>query len=168
MQSPQLATHSHPRWTICYAHKHLHEWRWSTATVTMAKTHHPPPHCTHIHCLVSINVQHVLMNFNGCHFFCMEEFNDSFASHPLPCQTPFCQTAPLLPSVAWHQNTTEYCQEDSTSTAIWPTSASDTVGQHNKIGGITFATALIQSPMFPISERWKYCIWRPCKRIFKK
>ena len=40
---------------------------------------HPLPHCTCIHCLVSINVQQVLMNIRGCSFsfFCMEEFNDT-------------------------------------------------------------------------------------------
>jgi len=36
-------------------------------------------HCltvlTYIHCLVSINVQQVAVNFNGCHFFCMEALN---------------------------------------------------------------------------------------------
>jgi len=51
---------------------------------------------------------------------------------------PFCQTAPLLPSVAQQQNVMEYCWEGSASTAISPTSASDVVGQHNKIRGDTF------------------------------
>ena len=59
------------------------------------------------------------------------------ASSALPCQMPFCQTAPLLPSVTQQQNVLEYWQEGSTSTAVRPTSASDTVGQCNKIGGIT-------------------------------
>ena len=67
----------------------------------------------------------------------------TFASYTLPCQTPFCQTSPLLPSVTWQQNIIEYWQEGSTSTAIPPTSASDTVCQHNKIGGITFKAALV-------------------------
>jgi len=62
----------------------------------------------------------------------------TFTSYALPCQTPFCQTAPLLPSVTWQQNVREYWWEDSDSTAIPPTSASDIVGQHNKIGDITF------------------------------
>jgi len=35
----------------------------------------------------------------------------------LPCQMPFCQTAPLLPFVTWQQNVMEYCQEGSASTA---------------------------------------------------
>jgi len=37
----------------------------------------------------------------------------------------------------------EYWWEGSTSTAISPTSASDVVGQRNKIGGITFGVTLI-------------------------
>jgi len=38
----------------------------------------------------------------------------------------------------------EYWREGSSSTAISTTFASD-VGQHNKIGGINFGTALVQS-----------------------
>jgi len=59
-----------------------------------------------------------------------------FVSYALPCQTPFYQTAPLLPSVTQQQNVMEYWREGSASTAVPPTSASDVVGQHNKIGGI--------------------------------
>ena len=55
----------------------------------------------------------------------------------------FCHTASLLPSVTWQQNVTEYWWEGSVSTVIPPTSASDVVGQHNKIEGITFRAALI-------------------------
>jgi hypothetical protein len=65
-----------------------------------------------------------------------------FDSYALPHQTPFCQTAPLLSSVAWQHNLTEYWQEVSTSTAVSPTSTSDFVGQHNKIGGINFGANL--------------------------
>jgi len=36
-----------------------------------------------------------------------------------------------------------YWWEGSTSAAIPPTAASDVVGQHNEIGGITFGAALI-------------------------
>jgi len=38
----------------------------------------------------------------------------------------------------------KYWQEGSTSTAIPPTPTSDILGQHNKIGGITFGAALIK------------------------
>lgn len=70
----------------------------------------------------------------GCH---------TFASYSLPCQTTFCQTAPLLPSVTEKQNVTEYRWEGSTSTAISPPSASDILGQNNKIGCITSGAALV-------------------------
>jgi len=66
-----------------------------------------------------------------------------FALCALPRQTPFCQTAPLLPSVTQPQNVTEYCWEHSASTAMPPTSTSEVRGQHDKIGSITFGTAII-------------------------
>jgi len=56
----------------------------------------------------------------------------------------FCQSAALLPSIAWQQNVMEYCQEGSASTAILPTSISDVMGQDNKIGGIIFGAALMK------------------------
>ena len=55
-----------------------------------------------------------------------------FASYTLLCQTPVCQTAPLLPSAKEQQNLMKYCQEGSISTVIVPTSTSDTEVQHNK------------------------------------
>ena len=70
-----------------------------------------------------------------------------FSSSAFPCQTPFCQTAPLLPSVMQQQNTMEYWWEGSTTTAIPSTSASSVVGQHNKIGGITSGAALLYLKM---------------------
>ena len=54
-----------------------------------------------------------------------------------------CRIAPLLPYVARQQNVMEYGWEGSTSTAISPTSASNFVGQHNKIRGIIFRAALV-------------------------
>ena len=75
-----------------------------------------------LHHLDSINIQQVLMNVNGCHFFLHGGIQfHIFASCALPCQTPFCQTVPLLPSVTWHQHVTEYWREGSTSTATPPT-----------------------------------------------
>ena len=62
-------------------------------------------------------------------------------SYVLPCQMPFCQTAPLLPSVTVKQNVLEYWWEGSSSTAI-PPFASDVACQHNKTGGITFGASL--------------------------
>ena len=66
-----------------------------------------------------------------------------YDSYTYPFQTPFCQTAPLLLFVTQQQNLTVCCQEDSTSTVIPFTPASNIVGQHNKIGGITFRAILV-------------------------
>ena len=41
----------------CCGCKNLHQRRWPTVVVATAETHHPLPHCAHIHCLVSIKVQ---------------------------------------------------------------------------------------------------------------
>ena len=77
------------------------------------------------------------MNVSEYHFFCEEEFNNISVSYALPCQNLFCQAAGLQPSVTWQQNVMGCCWEGSVSTAIPPTSVSDVLGQHNKIGGIT-------------------------------
>ena len=58
------------------------------------------------------------------------------------CQTALHQTVPLLPSVTELQNAMECWQEGSTSTAIPPPFAFDTMGLHNKVGGITYRSAL--------------------------
>jgi len=49
----------------------------------------------------------------------------TFVPYALPCQMPFCQASPLLPSVTWQQNAMGYWWEGSASTAIPPTSTSD-------------------------------------------
>ena len=67
----------------------------------------------------------------------------TIASYSLPCQTPFCQTAPLLPSVIQLQHVTGYWWEGSTSTAIPLASDYDFMGQHHKIGGIIFSAGLV-------------------------
>ena len=66
----------------------------------------------------------------------------TFASYVLPRQTPFCQAAPLLPSVTWQQRGMEYWWEGSASAAVPPTSTSDAVGKHNKIGSVIYRAAL--------------------------
>ena len=68
-----------------------------------------------------------------------------------------CQTDPLLPSVAWQQNVTEYSWKSSTSNAIPPTSISDVMGQHHKIGSITFRAALVLWDLIP----WVICLHYP-------
>ena len=67
----------------------------------------------------------------------------TFASYALLCQAPFCQTAPLQPSVTQQQNVMEYQLEGSTPTAVPPPLASNVVAQHNKLGGITYRAALM-------------------------
>ena len=61
----------------------------------------------------------------------------------LPHQMPLCQTAPLLLSVSQQQHVMEYRWEDATSTATPPTSTTDIVDQHNKMGGSTFGAVLV-------------------------
>ena len=51
----------------------------------------------------------------------------------------------------------EYCWEGSTSTATPPTFASDVIGQHNKIGGITFGTALVHVLCVPADTSEEFC-----------
>jgi len=53
-----------------------------TVTVAAAETHHPPPHCAHIHCLLFRKVQQVLVNVNGGHLFRMKELNATPLLHP--------------------------------------------------------------------------------------
>ena len=105
------------------------------------------PHCAHIYCLVSVNIQQALVNVSGCCQFHKEEF---IAAHALPCQAPFCQTATLLSSAAWQQNVTECCWEGLASTAIPPTTASDIVVRPRKIGSITFRAAVIEPSFLQI------------------
>ena len=61
-----------------------------------------------------------------------------FASYALSCQMPFCQTAPVLPSVTQQQNVMECWWKGSVSITMPPTSTSDVMGQHDEIEGITF------------------------------
>jgi len=56
----------------------------------------------------------------------------TFASYTLPCQTSFCQTALLLPSVTQQQNVMEYWWKGSTSAVTPPTYTSDSMGQYLK------------------------------------
>ena len=56
---------------------------------------------------------------------------------------PFCQTAPLLLSVIWQQNGTQYQWEGLTSTAILPTSTSSAMDQQHKRRGIAFRADVV-------------------------
>ena len=89
-----------------------------------AEMQYPPPHCAHIQCLVSINVQQAsICQWIHFLFSAWRIQLDTFSAYTLPCQMPFYQTAHLLPSVSWQPNVIEYWREGSTSTAVAPTSA---------------------------------------------
>jgi len=81
------------------------------------------------------------INVGGCHFFWME---DSVTQLCFTRTSVSVAVVSDCPSAALcHMATLEYWWEGSTSTAISPTSTSYVVGQHNKIGGITFEAVLI-------------------------
>ena len=108
-------------------------------TVATAEMHYPLPCGAHF--------QQTSVNVNVCHLFCLEEFRGT----PLVC----CIVRLALYCHLFHTHThthththkkkkkKEYCLLLGmfNSTAI-PPSASDTVGQHNKVGEITFRAAL--------------------------
>ena len=104
----------------------------------------PTPHWADIYRLISIKFQQALMNVNGCHFFLHGGIQfHTFASYALPCQSPFCQTASLLPSITRQQLVMGYWWKSSSSTSTPPASTSDVVGWHNNIGGITSRAVLV-------------------------
>jgi len=74
----------------------------------------------------------------------------TFASYTLLCQTPFCPTARLLLSVAWHQNVMEYWWESSassvTNVCLWHH------GPCLQIGGNTFRAALNLLRFWPLGK----------------
>jgi len=88
-------------------------------------------------------LQKTIFQHSHHHYTHIFASNKQQPSYMLPRQMPFCQTAPVLPSVTQQQHVMEYWWENSTSTAIPPPSASAVTGQHNKIGGVTFRAALI-------------------------
>jgi len=65
----------------------------------------------------------------------------TFVSYALPRQSQFCQAVPLLLSIAQQQDGKECWWEGSASTAIPPASVSEDMGQHHKIGCITFGAS---------------------------
>ena len=100
-------------------------------------------------------------NVSGCNFVLHKGIQlHPFAPYSLPCQTPICQTAPLLPSVTQQQNVMGYWREGSTSAAIPQISTSDVMGQQKKIGGISVGAALIYS--------WKvrFCSYKNRKTVY--
>ena len=74
-QPPPLSVHFFPEMNmslhatlskICTA---VQNQAFIHVSVATAESHHPPTRCTHIHCLVSINIQQVLTNVKGEPFF---------------------------------------------------------------------------------------------------
>ena len=85
------------QWTraACHACTNLYQWRCPSDTT--AETHHPPLHCAHIHWLVS-KCSASISECQWVHYFPSGGNQwHYFASYTLPCQAPYCQTAPLLP-----------------------------------------------------------------------
>ena len=105
-------------WTLPLA---MHFWQqWTTACVPLSwkctsrgEPLLPLLKCTIHHLIVLIPTVwtlYMFSNVNGCLFFSVWRNSlAQFAPYALPCQTPFCQTAPLLPSVvAQQQHGMEY------------------------------------------------------------
>ena len=74
-----LAMRLHQQWqqAAYHARQNLQQQRWPAVAVIAAETQH----YTHIHCLVSINVQQASMNRHNC-FLCMTEFSGTPLLHP--------------------------------------------------------------------------------------
>ena len=88
----------------CHAHENLCLWRWSTVTVVSAEMHHPLPHCAHIHCLVSTNVQQVSMNVSvAIHFARRNSMTHLFFIH-ISISDAILPDCHLLLPVAQQQN----------------------------------------------------------------
>jgi len=108
-------------------------------TVITAETHHPPAHCAHIHCLVSLNVQQALMDVNGCHFFHMGEFRDAPLLHLHFHVSHHSVRLPLCCHLSHGNKMEQYVGGKVQPLLPYtpPTFASEVVGQHNKIGSFT-------------------------------
>ena len=120
---------------------------YKSARPTTAETYHPLPHCVHIHCLVSRNIQKAPKNASGCHLFLKEEFSGAvFLRTHFHVRHHFvrlhsaaiCHTATKLTVLAGR----------SKFPAVPPTSTSDFTGQHNQIGDIACRAALVYKQIY--------------------
>jgi len=82
-------------------------------------------------------------NVDECLFLHMEEFSDTPLLHMCLCVRCHSVRLPLCYHLSHSNKLMKYWWEDSTSTAVPPTSASDIMSQSNNMGGITFGAALI-------------------------
>jgi len=112
--------------------------RGEPVAVSTAEMPHPLPPCAHSHCLDTINIQQEWMPMGAIFSIWWNS-----VTHLCFIHTSMSETASLLPSVTQQQHVMEYWWEGAASTAIPPTSASDVIGQHHKIGGITLRAALV-------------------------
>ena len=58
---------------VCCACTGMHQWGNPLSPSSLLKCSTNCAHCAHIHHSISINTQQMLVNVNGCHFFCMED-----------------------------------------------------------------------------------------------
>ena len=163
-----LFQHSHHHWLCifirmnrkepaCCACNSLHQQKWPTVSVATAGMQRPLPQCAHIHCLVSINEQQISANVSKCHFFHMEEFSDAtllhlhFHARHHSFRLPFC----------CHLSHGNNMSQVQTSAATPPISASGTVGQRDKVGGITFGATLTYAFLFFLQVLGCVCLLLP-------
>ena len=127
----------------CHTHKNFHQQRWLTAAVATAETHHPSSHYAQ-HCLLSKNLEQILMNVSGNILFCIEEFSSTLLLHTyFHFRLHFVRLHLCCHLSYSNKRRKEHWWEGSASTAIPPISTSDIVGQHNKVGGITFGATCV-------------------------
>jgi len=119
-------------------------WLVFHVTVAIAETHHPLPHCDHMHCLVSVNVQQASMNDNGVIFSAWRnsERHLYFIRTSMPdtilSDCPFAAigtTATTCNGILAGRFNLYFHT---------PTSASDNKGQHVETGSIIFGATLIK------------------------
>jgi len=117
--------------------------------------------CSHpLFCLFQCSAQQSISRYQWVPLFLHGriEFH-TFASYTLPCQTPFHQTAPLLPSVTQKQHVMEYLREASASSVIPGISSSNVMANIIKWEALLWGLfssfpCLTVSPSLPSSREW--------------
>ena len=116
-----------------------------------AETQHPLPHCAHIHCLVSTNIQQAQFNISRCHFFLTEEFSSTPLLHTpshVRHHLSDCPSAAICHTVTTCNGIragkfSHYCHTTDMCSGV--------MGHHHKTGGISFGAAFI----FSFCEKWE-------------
>ena len=112
----------------------------SGGDLLLTEKHHPPTRCAHIHCLVSINIQQASIDVSGCNLFFMEEFSDTPFLHPHSMSNTVLSDCP---SAAVCHTATKCSGILVGRFNICHTMDIYLMGQHHKIGGITFGVAIV-------------------------